>query len=92
MVEELHLVLTIFMHAGHYKCKVFITHGGLNSIQEAIYHQVPILGLPFSTDQRLNMLRATSDGYALRLDWHNLNSENLLAALQILLHNSRYTL
>lgn len=76
--------------AGHHKCRAFITHGGLNSIQEAIYHQVPILGLPFSTDQRLNMLRATSDGYGLRLDWNDLDSEKLLSALHILLHNSRY--
>lgn len=36
---------------GHTKTKVFVAHGGTNGVQEAIYHGVPILGLPLIFDQ-----------------------------------------
>ena len=42
---------------GHPNTKVFLTHGGLLSIQEALYHKVPIVGIPLWFDQRPNMMR-----------------------------------
>ncbi len=33
---------------GHPKIKAFVAHGGTNGVQEAIYHGVPIMGVPFS--------------------------------------------
>ncbi|KAK7891041.1 hypothetical protein WMY93_023004 [Mugilogobius chulae] len=36
---------------GHPKTRVFVTHGGTNGLQEAIYHGVPILGIPLFFDQ-----------------------------------------
>lgn len=69
-----------------------MTHGGLNSIQEAIYHNVPLLGLPFGTDQKLNMLRAVNDGYARQLLWTELNQEVLEEAVKDILSNNRYVL
>ncbi|KAG8002971.1 UDP-glucuronosyltransferase 2A1 [Nibea albiflora] len=42
---------------GHPKTKVFIMHGGTNGIYEAIYHGVPILGIPLIFDQYDNMMR-----------------------------------
>ena len=44
--------------------KVFVTHGGLGSLQEAIYHKAVIVGIPFSNDQKPNILRAARHGYA----------------------------
>jgi glucuronosyltransferase len=32
--------------SGHPKMKVFITHGGLNSVQEATSHGIPLIVLP----------------------------------------------
>lgn len=69
-----------------------MTHGGLNSMQEAIYHGVPVLGLPFGTDQRLNMRRAVDTGYARQLTWTNVSQESLTEAILDLLHNTRYIL
>ncbi len=73
---------------GHANCKALITHGELNSMQEAIYHKVPVLGLPFSNDQFLNLNRAVNDGYALKLYWIEVTEESVGAALDQLLHNS----
>jgi MGT family glycosyltransferase len=36
------------------KTKVFITHGGLNSITESLYFSVPMIVIPFITDQPTN--------------------------------------
>jgi len=76
---------------GHKNCRLFLSHGGLNSLQEAIYHSVPVLGLPFGTDQTLNLLRAAKDGYALKIDWKNVSEETLSESINELLHNSSYS-
>lgn len=68
---------------------MFITHGGLNSLQEAIYHGVPVLGLPFGADQISNLNKGVNDGYALKLDWPKVNEETLIKAIQQLVNNSR---
>ena len=35
----------------HPNLKVFVTHGGLLSTQEALFHKVPLVGMPISNDQ-----------------------------------------
>ena len=54
---------------------VFVTHGGLGSLQEAIYHKAVIVGMPFSNEQRQNILRATTHGYAKMLEWDDLTAD-----------------
>ncbi|KAG7309344.1 hypothetical protein JYU34_005291 [Plutella xylostella] len=49
----------------HENCMLFITHGGLGSSTEALHFGVPIVGVPISFDQFLNINRAVSKGYAL---------------------------
>lgn len=36
---------------GHKNVKIFITNGGVCSIQEGIYHGVPMIVVPFMLDQ-----------------------------------------
>src|SRR5437867_4364602 len=43
---------------GHKNVKLFITHGGLLSIEEAVYHSVPLIGFPMFGDQQWNMENA----------------------------------
>jgi len=42
---------------GHPKVCLFMTHGGTNGLYEAIYHSVPVLGLPLLVDQFDNLVR-----------------------------------
>ena len=53
---------------GHNNTKLFITHGGTNGLYEAIFHAVPMLGLPLLVDQYDNMLRITDRGAGKTLD------------------------
>ena len=58
----------------HQNLKVFVTHGGIFSLQEALYHNTPLVGIPLGTDQKPNLMRAQQRGYALMLDWQSLNT------------------
>ena len=69
----------------HPKARVFITHGGLFSNQEAVYHGVPLIGLPVFGDQSHYMLKAQKDGYAIHLNWMTLTEDILYEAIQEIL-------
>ena len=66
---------------GHPNLKVFVTHGGLGSVVEAIYHKTVMVGVPLSNDQKPNILRAKKHGYAAMLDWETLTSDDLSNAI-----------
>uniref|UniRef100_A0A672LJF8 Glucuronosyltransferase n=1 Tax=Sinocyclocheilus grahami TaxID=75366 RepID=A0A672LJF8_SINGR len=75
---------------GHPQTKVFITHRGTNGIQEAIYHGVPILGLPIVFDQPDNLSRMKVSGTAKLVDIAELNRTMFLEALEEVLYNPSY--
>ena len=57
---------------------------GLLSTQEALYHKVPLVGVPISNDQKPNMMRAEANGYAIMLDLQTITKgmlESLLLPL-----------
>jgi len=69
-----------------------MTHGGLLSTQEAAYHGVPILGIPFFADQDLNMMQSESQGFALTLEILNMTEPDLENKLRQLLDEPKYVL
>ncbi|KAM8865081.1 UDP-glucuronosyltransferase 2B17-like [Synchiropus picturatus] len=75
---------------GHPKTKVFVAHGGTNGIQEAIYHGVPLLGLPLMFDQHDNFFKMKAKGVAKVLDIATVNKGNFLEALKEVLHQPSY--
>jgi len=75
---------------GHPKIKAFMTHGGLLSLQETIYHGVPLVGIPIFGDQDLNIAQAVKSGYATMVEIIDINEEKLEAAIRTVLDNPRY--
>ena len=77
------------LSSGHKDCRLFLTHGGLNSLQEAVYHGVPVLGLPLVNDQISNMKRAIIGGYGLVLEWKDISESSLTETLHELLNTTQ---
>ncbi|XP_060718763.1 UDP-glucuronosyltransferase 2C1-like isoform X3 [Tachysurus vachellii] len=75
---------------GHPKTKAFITHGGTNGIYEAIYHGVPMVGLPLFADQPDNINHMTTKGAAVMLDFNKMRSKDLKHALDDVINNPSY--
>jgi len=66
----------------HPNLRVFVTHGGLGSLVEAIYHKAVIVGIPLSNDQKPNLLRAERHGYAVSLDWDEMTADELVESIK----------
>ncbi|XP_036432088.1 UDP glucuronosyltransferase 5 family, polypeptide A1 [Colossoma macropomum] len=75
---------------GHPKTRVFVAHGGTNGVQEAIYHGVPLLGLPLLFDQPDNLSRMWKKGAAKLVDIATLDRTVFLQALKEVLYNPSY--
>ena len=66
----------------HPNLKVFVTHGGLLSLQEALYHKTTLVGIPLGADQASNIARAESNGFAILLDLKTLTKDKLTEAIR----------
>lgn len=75
---------------GHPKTRVFVAHGGTNGMYEAIYHGVPVLGLPLLFDQFDNLLRLKVRGAARVVEAGSLTKENFVEALKDVLETPSY--
>ena len=72
----------------HRKVKVFVSHGGLLSTQESVYHGVPLIGMPVYGDQHSNIAFATKQGFAVKVSIFDLTTEVFDAALQEVITNA----
>ncbi|XP_060850466.1 UDP-glycosyltransferase UGT5-like isoform X2 [Rhopalosiphum padi] len=75
---------------GHPNCRLFITHGGILSLIEAIYHGVPMLSIPVFGDQAHNSMEAESRGFALYVPYFELTAEAFGTKLQQILRDPRF--
>ncbi|XP_020370222.2 LOW QUALITY PROTEIN: UDP-glucuronosyltransferase 2A2-like [Rhincodon typus] len=75
---------------GHPKTRVFITHGGTNSIYEAIYHGVPMIGIPLFADQPDSMAHMKTKGAAVVLNFDTLNKQDLVNAINTVINDTSY--
>ncbi|KAG8006276.1 UDP-glucuronosyltransferase 2B15 [Nibea albiflora] len=75
---------------GHPKTRAFVAHGGTNGMYEAIYHGVPVLGLPLLFDQFDNVHRLKVRGAARVVEAKSLTKENFLEALKDILETPSY--
>ncbi|XP_015717180.2 UDP-glucuronosyltransferase 2A2-like isoform X2 [Coturnix japonica] len=75
---------------GHPLTKAFITHGGTNGIYEAIYHGIPMVGIPMFADQHDNIAHMRAKGAAVELDFSTLTTQDLVDAVNTVINNSTY--
>ncbi|XP_067450439.1 UDP-glucuronosyltransferase 2A1-like isoform X1 [Thunnus thynnus] len=75
---------------GHPKMKLLVSHGGTNGIYEAIYHGIPIVGIPFVFDQADNLSRLKAKGVAKVLDVSELDRKTFQNTIQEVLNEPSY--
>ncbi|KAK3910314.1 UDP-glycosyltransferase UGT5, partial [Frankliniella fusca] len=75
---------------GHPNIRCFVSHNGGLSTQEAIYHGVPILGVPFFVDQTAYAEKVDRIGLGRRLDYKQITEEIFYEALDDVLNNQSY--
>ena len=75
---------------GHKNTKIFITHCGDKGQFEALYHGVPMIGMPVFGDQPFNAIRMVRKGFGIQLNVVDFTPDMLLSAIQEILRNSSY--
>ncbi|XP_016949807.1 UDP-glucosyltransferase 2 [Drosophila biarmipes] len=74
----------------HEKVIAFITHGGLLSTMESIYHGKPVVGIPFFGDQFMNMARAEQSGYGITVKYAELTAPLFRSAIDRITSDPSY--
>jgi len=79
-----HCILTSFAPQLHILSisDIFISHCGMNSLNESLYFGVPIIAIPFQEEQMFNANAAKDKGAAIVLEKTSLTSEGISGALK----------
>ena len=70
--------------------KLFLTHCGSNGQYEALYHAVPMVGIPLFAEQGWNCARAEHKGISLCLDLLQFTSDQLYDSIRQVIDNGTY--
>lgn len=73
----------------HKNVKLFISHGGLFSTMESVYHGVPVMAISVFAEQKMNGKRAESNGLARHIPFQELTEEIFNEILDDMLHNQK---
>ncbi|XP_026676214.1 UDP-glucuronosyltransferase 2C1-like isoform X3 [Diaphorina citri] len=71
----------------HPNIKLFITQGGLQSLQEAVHFEVPVIGIPFFGDQNYNVKIIRRLGIGSYMEFEDIHTETLFENIQEILNN-----
>ncbi|CAM2921118.1 YdhE [Bacillus amyloliquefaciens] len=69
---------------------VFVTHGGMNSVNEGIHYQVPLVVIPHDKDQPMVAGRLTELNAGFTVQKDEVSAEKLKLAAEEVLHNGKY--
>ncbi len=72
------------------RASLFVTHGGMNSVNEALAYDVPLVVIPQGADQPMVARRVTTLGAGKQLSSRNLSPEKLRRATEEVLAQPRY--
>jgi len=73
----------------HPKVKLFISHGGISGLYEAVDAGVPVLGFPLFGDQPRNIANLVNAGMAISMDLFSVSEETLLKNVLELINNKK---
>ncbi|KAL7293656.1 hypothetical protein TKK_0012735 [Trichogramma kaykai] len=74
----------------HKNMRVFITHGGLGGLIEALYYGVPMIGIPLFSDQFRNVEAFTAKNMMIQIKLREINEKNLDNALNRLINDATF--
>ncbi|XP_012265947.2 UDP-glycosyltransferase UGT5-like [Athalia rosae] len=74
----------------HPNLKLFVTHGGISSLMETVYHGVPIVATPLFGDQMRNIMLAERRGYAIYLDFQTMTENQIYEAVMKVANDPKY--
>ncbi|KAB0791965.1 hypothetical protein PPYR_13926 [Photinus pyralis] len=74
----------------HPNIKLFITQGGLQSVEEGIYDNVPMIVIPFLGDQPFNGKKVEDKGFGLTFEYSTLTKPKFKAAILEVINNPKY--
>ncbi|XP_031216487.1 UDP-glucuronosyltransferase 3A2-like [Mastomys coucha] len=74
----------------HPRIHLFVTHGGLNSVNEAIQHGVPMVGITIFGDQPENMVRVEAKNIGVSIQIQTLKAETFALTMKEVIEDKRY--
>ncbi|VVC43591.1 Hypothetical protein CINCED_3A007776 [Cinara cedri] len=75
----------------HPNVKLFISHGGISGVYEAVDAGVPVLGFPMFFDQPRNIEHLVDSGMAISMDLFSVTKDKLLNAINEMVNNTTYS-
>ncbi len=72
------------------KASLFISHGGMNSVNESLYFGVPMLFFPFIQEQKANASRVEELGAGISWNKKPVEKENFLGTINELMADQKY--
>lgn len=79
--------ISALIFLAHKNVKLVINHGGALSTQEAMYHGIPIICIPFFMDQHSMAHKAMYRKIGLSLNYDNLTVDNMLSTIHEMINN-----
>lgn len=76
-----------FIHAAHPRVIAYVMQGGLQSLQEAVHHSVPVVAIPFFGDQLFNARKILDAGIGLTLDIDAITESSIVRTLMEVIGN-----
>lgn len=72
----------------HQNMRLFISHGGIHSVIEALYFGVPLIGIPIAYDQDQNLRLLENKNMCIILDYVEITESSMDIALSKMLNDS----
>lgn len=71
----------------HPNVKLFISHGGISGVYEAVDAGVPVIGFPLFYDQPRNIANLVDAGMAISLDLMSITKNTILNSINEIVNN-----